>query len=504
MKDPSNLHVKKKIGLFSLKSTVLVTGASVMIVEILGSRLMAPYYGSSTFVWSALIGVILASLSLGYYHGGRMADRNPSFVKLSRIILVSSLLVFIIPFAGEPIIAFTTYIPSKLGLLLAASLLLAAPAYFLGMVSPYAIRLSAEKLDSIGSTAGDLYALSTLGSIVGTMATGFILIPLFNVSTIFYSVGIVLLLSSISLDYQDRKLEKNFMVLVIIGFMLFFPPAYIGTGELVYSEDSSYYRIIVSEEDGKRDLFLDDQLAGSILLDTGYTAYEYINFFELPFFIKPDIKDILMIGAGTLVGPRQILVNHPSSRITISEIDQRVIGVAKDYFFFEQEDNVDINVGDVRLLVKDKNLKYDYIVMDVYNGKYSIPSHLVTREFFSDLAGVMDSSGILLLNLVSHVRGPKSIVTQSIVKTLQTEFKYVDVYHLDEDASNMQNILILVSNEPIPGKKKLSKKLRNTELLDKVYLKSMIRYNVPQLSVDDGIIMSDDYVPIDYLYLSIM
>ena len=80
----------------------------------------------------------------------------------------------------------------------------------------------------------------------------------------------------------------------------------------------------------------------------------------------------------------------------------------------------------------------------------------------------------------------------------------MDVYHLDEDASNMQNILILVSNEPIPGKKKLSKKLRNTELLDKVYLKSMIRYNVPQLSVDDGIIMSDDYVPIDYLYLSIM
>ncbi|MCX6694822.1 MAG: fused MFS/spermidine synthase [Candidatus Altiarchaeota archaeon] len=487
-----------------LKFTVFISGASVMIVEILGSRIIAPYHGTSTYVWSALIGVVLASLSLGYYYGGRMADREPTNKKLSLILLFSAILVSLIPLLSDIILPLTTLLGVRIGSILAPLLLLALPGFLMGMVTPYSIKISAEKLDNIGSTSGDLYAFSTIGSIAGTFATGFVLIPYMKLSTIFFCVALMLLAASILMRFKENKLEQKFLLAAIVLFMLFHSPFYLGGRKLVHMEYSPYNQILVEDDNQTRYMFLDGSAMGAIRLDTGYTAYEYANYFEIPFLMRPGIKNVLMAGEGTGVGAIQIQANHPEAKLTISEIDPRVHEAAKKYFGLNEGPNIRMELNDVRIVARSQREKYDYIILDVFSGRNSVPYHLLTREFFGELEKSLGDDGILLMNVISFVDGPKSVILQSIAKTMRQEFNFTRFYAVNKE-DKITNVIVIASKTPIPEDSELISHAVDTKSVSQTEIVSLLGRGMGDpTAMGDGIIFTDDYSPADHMYMSMM
>src|SRR5256712_1086016 len=169
---------------FLVNIIVFVSGAVLMGLEIVGSRVLAPYFGNSIFVWGSLISVVLAALSLGYYCGGRLSERNPSFGRLLALLLIPGIMISLLPFIYPTVNLWiaTVDFGTRLNPLIASTIFFLVPSVFLGTISPYAIRLAATTVATVGSTAGSLYALSTCGSIFGTLFTAFYLIPAIGVS----------------------------------------------------------------------------------------------------------------------------------------------------------------------------------------------------------------------------------------------------------------------------------------------------------------------------------
>lgn len=196
---------------FLLEIIVFICGAVVMAFEIVGSRMLGPYVGTSIFVWTGIIGVILMCLSLGYYYGGKIADKKPEFKLLALIILLAGLFIGISTLIKDGLleVLLNTFNDVKLISLLATFILFSIPSVLLGMVSPYAVRLKIKSLDKSGSTVGNLYAISTLGSITGTFLAGFYLIPSFGVIFILNQLAIILGISALLLFFVYRKTSQT-------------------------------------------------------------------------------------------------------------------------------------------------------------------------------------------------------------------------------------------------------------------------------------------------------
>lgn len=188
-----------------IKFVVFICGAIVMSFEILGSRVLAPNFGSSVFVWGSLISVFLAGLSAGYYLGGVLADINPSSRKLSLIIIAPGLLLLTFPLYSTPVSdwLFMKDLGIRISPLLASSVLFLVPSVFLGIVSPYTAKLLICSLHTSGKTIGTLYALSTFGSIIGTLITSFYLITLAGVNALIMGQGILLIVLAIPLYFMN-------------------------------------------------------------------------------------------------------------------------------------------------------------------------------------------------------------------------------------------------------------------------------------------------------------
>jgi hypothetical protein len=205
--------------LWSIRLDVFVSGAVVMALEMVGSRLLAPFFGDSVFVWGSLIGVVMTSLALGYYLGGRLADFEPSFRTFSLIIATAGAVIVPIPIFSNTVLeaVLNSGLGERFGPVLASLILLAAPTTLLGMVSPYALRLAASSLKNIGGVSGSLYSVSTGGSIFGTFFTVFVLIPSFGVRSILFALGLVLMATSLlGLAWNQRLSTVLFMVVVLL------------------------------------------------------------------------------------------------------------------------------------------------------------------------------------------------------------------------------------------------------------------------------------------------
>ncbi|MFH0863135.1 MAG: fused MFS/spermidine synthase [Candidatus Altiarchaeota archaeon] len=485
-----------------LAYAAFASGASVMIVELLGSRIIAPFFGSSTYVWSAIIGVILASMTLGYRYGGRLADRKPEPQMLSRILLGSAAFVMLVPLIGEVAAALSLYaFGYSVGALFAPLIILALPAFLMGMVSPYAVRLSVKGVDSVGSTSGDLYAVSTAGSIAGTLACGFVLIPYLHLTTIFYLVCLILLSASFAVGKGASKgrIAGLGAVMVLVA-LLYAPPVISFSGRpVIYSEYTPYSRIAIEEENGVRYLMLDRGFEGAMDLKTGYSAYEYVDYFEVPFLQNPGIKDVLVGGGGAGVGPRQIRANHPDTTVTVAEINPRVNDAAKKYFNLEEDASLKVELRDMRLSVKETGRKFDYVVLDAFNDVSTVPYHLVTGEFFKDVRGALRPGGIFLINMHSPLTGRDSILLSSIAKTLGGEFEHLQIYPLGEDPSSRQNIIVLASGSPFLEGDALLLRVKDTPVIDADRLRKMAAKGRNYTASADGIAFSDDFSPADSL-----
>ena len=380
-------------------------------VEFGASRLLAPYFGTSLYVWGVLIGLILIYLSAGYVIGGRLADRFPRDDYLFQITAWAGLWIGLIPLVSYPILLASQQgfkdlsVGLVAGTLLAVVLLFAVPVILLGCVSPFAIRLLLKNVETGGNTAGRVYALSTAGSILGTFLPVFWFIPTYGTRPTLEGFGLALVLISIAGLWPRRKAFALFALAVILAWI--FLPSGIKppqVGKLLYEKESAYHYIQVVQVDTKTELILNEGQAVHSIYDsqslvTGgpWDYFLIADSFRPAQTTEPAPKDVAILGLAGGTAARQYTAAFGSGvDITGVEIDPEILNVAKKYFHLD-EPNVHPVVDDARYWLDTHAGQYDVVMVDAYRQPY-IPFHLTTREFFSEVRGHLRPGGVAVVN----------------------------------------------------------------------------------------------------------
>jgi spermidine synthase len=490
---------------------VFVGGAVLMALEIAGSRVLAPHFGSSIFVWGSLISVVMAALSIGYYWGGWLSTREPSYAKLAILLSAPGVVIFFLPFIYPSINEWIAM--QDLGVrtspLLACAVLFLFPGVFLGTISPYVIRLAATNLNTVGSTAGSLYAISTAGSIFGTLLTAFYLIPLLGVSNIIHSLGIVMVCLSLVVVPLNRRRRVSSMRAVaamsaLLGLtnMLWTPIAWAKT---LLQKDTFYHRIRIEEDSEARYMYFDRTLQSAMnLKDPMALRLIYSRYTSLGFTFRSDAKKMLLIGLGGGSIPKKVNQVFPNLEIDAVELDPEVIKLAKDYFHVKEHKNLRLHAADGRLFLTRTQQQYDIIMLDAYFTD-AMPFHLATKQFFELAQRKLTPNGIIVANLISAVTGPSGKIVRSFVRTQRQVFPqtYVFAARRPDNVSTdtIQNVIVIATRDK--QRVDIKEIVKRASALDK----SLFPEPIQDIAVayfdkplpEDVPILTDDYAPTDNL-----
>ena len=406
---------------------MFVAGAGSLAVEICASRLLAPYFGSSTVVWANLIGVVLAALALGYWLGGRVADRWPEPRLLGWIVAVAAALVAVVPFVARPLLdagveqldeaSAGAVVGSFLGVLA----LFAPPVILLGMVAPFAIRLALTGVETAGAVAGRLYALSTAGSLVGTFLSALVTIPLFGTQRTLLAVA-VLLGGAASLLAGPRALVVAAASLVLAAVP---PGAVKGSAGLLHEEESLYQYVQVLERaDGRRVLRLNEGVANHSVWRPGevLTGGPWDVPLALPPLVGRPLRTVAILGNAGGTTARAIGRYYPQARVDGVELDPVVSRVGRKWLGLGDNPRLVVHDADARPFLRRSDERYDLVVVDAYRQPY-VPFYLATREFFRLVRERLAPGGVVALN-VAVVPGDDRLV-EGVAGTLAAELPQV-------------------------------------------------------------------------------
>ncbi len=422
---------------FFLFVTVFFTGMAVTAVELTASRLLAPYFGASLFVWTNIIGVVLAALALGYYLGGKLADHKEGQTAqkiLYPIILITGICVSIIPVVGKPIFLFaydaigdrnlSVFIAS----FIATLILFTIPLFLLGMVSPIAARLSLQKIGTAGSTIGALYAYSTIGSIVGTFLPVLVTIPFFGSRETFFLFGGILILLGVA------GLKKmRFFGFTILPLVLFFVPTSLHSHpNLLYEGESVYNYIRVLQDGSGSRILLTNEGEG---IQSLYHPQRILTgqYWDKAIFLpaqNPEGKKFLILGTAGASSARVLHHFYPTLELTGVEIDPLMVEVGKK-FFASGEIPMTLHETDGRIFLQQSAEKFDFILVDAYRDELYIPFHLATKEFFELAKSRLTPSGSMMMNIATV--SPDSELLVLIKNTVTDVFPFT--YELRETGS---------------------------------------------------------------------
>ena len=431
----------------ALAALVFGAGTGTLATEIAASRLLAPYFGSSTIVWANLIGIVLAGLAFGYWLGGRIADRRPEPRLLGLIVLAAAVWVAITPFVARPFLdaAVGNLDDASAGAVIGsffAVLLLFAPAVvLLGMVSPFAIRLAISDVETAGAVAGRFYALSTAGSLLGTFVPALIAIPLIGTQRTLLGTAVLLALSASFL------LGRKVLVLAaVLAALVAVPPGAVkAESGLLHEEDSLYQFIqVVERPGGRRILRLNEGVAVHSVwrADTVLTGGVWDAFLALPPLLGRPLRSVAILGNAAGTTARALGVFYPDARIDGVELDPAVSWVGRKYFGMDDNPRLTVHDADARPFLRRTDERYDLIIVDAYHQPY-VPFYLATREFFRLARERLEPGGILALNVAS-VPGDERLL-DGISGTLTHEFEAVAVW-----PALRFNKILLAFEEPKP------------------------------------------------------
>jgi spermidine synthase len=444
---------KKCMKKYLLEIIVFVCGAVVMILELAGSRIMAPYFGTSLIVWSSLIGLILGALSFGYWWGGKVADKLPNWKTFSGIIFLAAIFVGLTAIFKEPILMFFQGLIKgvKINSILSTLVLFVPASLMLGMVSPYAVRLKIHDVQSSGKTVGNLYAISTLGSIFGTFLAGFYLLAVFGSTMILYILAVTLVLTSIACFVKAELKAKLVVVLILIFFGSGSYAIKLFAAQKIIDVDSAYQRIIIYESKdnatGKQARYLKTDNQGTqsgMFLDNDELVFNYTKFYDFYKFLKPDAKNTLMIGGAAYTYPRHFLQTTTGTRMTVVEIDPKVTELAKKYFRLADDPRMTIVHEDGRVFLNGNQDKFDVIFGDAFKA-ISPPYQLTTKEAVQKIYDSLNDDGAVLVNLISAIDGYKGEFLRAEYATYKSIFPEVQVFAVRNplDNLNSQNLMLV-------------------------------------------------------------
>jgi spermidine synthase len=495
-----------------LALNVLASGAVLLALEILASRIVAPTFGNSIYVWGSLIGTFLAALAVGYALGGRVADRWPTRSGFAAVVFAAGALVVAIPVLAPRVLAeVEAAAPGpRAGPLLACLVLFGPPAVVMGMVSPYAIRLRARAVATLGGVAGTLYALSAAGSIAGSLLASFVLLNLWTVPAIVRGLGGVLLgLGVVSWLAARRAVVAGSAALaaaVVLGVPAArgWTPAPVG---LQHLQDTVYHRITVTDDGGIRYLKLDNYWQSGLDLTTPRrTVFPYADYMHLPVLWAPDARRVLMIGLGGGTVPTRYYEDYPRMTIDVVEIDPAVIRVARTYFAVPDDPRLRLVAEDGRLFVVRSTDRYDIILLDAYLID-TIPFHLATREFFLAARARLQPGGVLASNVIGALDGPRSGLFRAVYRTLASVFPTVYVFPVEWSQwgirEALRNIILVATDRPrLPPQElraQAERARRDPGVTVGGWEQAVGDLYLEPIRVDDVPLLTDDYAPVEAL-----
>jgi spermidine synthase len=485
-----------------LELTVFVCGALVMIYEIIGSRLLSPYLGASTYVWTSLIGVILGALSLGYWLGGKIADKRPDIKVLASVIFLAGGLVSVTILLKDLILSFITQAPIGLELksMLAALLLFAPASVLLGFVTPYAVKLKMSSLEDSGKTVGRLYALSTVGSILGTFLAGFILIPFVGSEKTLYLIGASLIgLSILLAPFALSKVNVAVLVLFVLGIsaneLKYY---YLRQSRDLHDIDTEYSRVQIFKtidphtKKPIRVIANDPHFVQSgTFLDSDDLAFDYNKYYHLLRHFKPDVKKSLMIGGAGYSFPKDYLAKYREAEIEVVEIDPQMTEIAREFFRLKENPRLKITHQDGRVFLNQAEPdQYDAVLMDAFGSLFSVPFQLTTLEAVRHINRVMKEDGVVIFNLGGAIKGDSSRFLQAELKIYRQIFPKVYLFKINADYTDeqLQNLIIVAC------------KKENAAIVmsDDAEISNMLKHLYVEDINSDVEVLTDDLAPVEY------
>ena len=426
------------------------SGMCIMAIELCASRLVAPYFGTSSFVWTNVIGVIMIALAIGYVLGGKLADRKPSLDVLLKLLLAACAFLVLLPFGVFAVVRWLSSLIGNLdssfsfiflGSLSAIALLFSPPIVILGMTSPFLIRIVAQA-DRVGAIAGRIFGISTIGSVVGTFLPVLVLIPAIGTAkTIMIFSAALFVVTALGFIGKTGALLS---LAAVVPLLLPVPEARQTPGK-IYSTESAYQYIEVFDRGSYRFLVYNDAAGFQTVANkrsplTGRNYY-YDYYSLLPFIFDGTPRNALVIGLGGGIIANQFRYFHPQIVMDGVEIDPKVIQIARNYFALRPD--VDVFNQDGRILVNLTKRKYNIVIIDAYTQQIYIPFHLTTVEFFTELKARLSEQGIVAMNVSAP--GVDSPLLQSIMQTLRLVFRHVYLFRIPMSSDN----IVLVSDRSV-------------------------------------------------------
>ena len=479
-----------------LELLVFVVGIATLGSEIAVARLIAPFFGDSTIVWANTIAVVLVALSIGYWFGGRLADRHPNLQGLCLLVLASSVLLGVVPIVAQPLLSVSVdafddvSVGAFAGSLFGVLALVSVPVLMLGAVSPWAIRLKLERVEDSGETAGRMYAISTVGSLVGTFSASLLLIPLVGTQRTFLVYAIVLALVA------ALGLGRRWMLApVAVAALLLVPVGVVKAaeeGEVVHEAETLYqYARVVQYPDGRRQLELNEgQAIHSIWRrDTVLTGNYWDGHLTLPFTLRDDPpRKVAMLGVAGGTVARAYAKYFPDTVIDAVEIDGELFEIGRRWFGLGDRPQLRLHTEDARPFLRRTGERYDFIFLDTYRQPY-IPFYLATKEFFELARDRLAPGGAVIIN-VGHPEGSERL-EQVLTATMGAAFP-----HVTRDAVTDTNTLLMGSTAA-PS----SERLERTAARMPPELRAVARKDADRLApgLRGGEVYTDDKAPVEWL-----
>ena len=416
--------------------TALVTGAVVMALEILGSRLLAPVFGSSLYVWGALIGVILAAMSSGYAFGGWISDRYTDGRVLAALLLFSGSWTFLIAWGKQPILFEIEKLVQdpRLGPCLAATILLAPPAFGLSGVLPAMLRLAVADMDHLGRQTGRMIALSTVGSLVGTWGTAFFLLSwLGSQSLVAWLGGIQVVLGMLWL-MKGTAVRPVLLLLalggsVLLGTLALHPIQRLNTP--IYQEESPYQQVRIRDDEFFRYLILDRTFHATMWKTApGSLFLPYSQMMVASLAWTPEPKRGLILGHGGGSIAKWLAQYWPSLEVDVVEFDPVVVRMAEEYFDYHPPANHQVFVKDGRAFLHATDHMYDVMWIDAF-ARDMIPFHLTTEEFYSLVRKHLNPNGVVAVNLASSGKEGDLARAAAVIQTMKQAFPVLATFAVE-------------------------------------------------------------------------
>ncbi|QRV13935.1 fused MFS/spermidine synthase [Haloterrigena salifodinae] len=429
---------------------VFVSGITSMGIEVLALRIVAPQFGSHIYTVGGIMTVCLAALSLGYWQGGKRAT-DATNREMTWLLLGTAVYMAVVIYASDILLSQTAALalPARYAALPSSIILFGPPTYLLGFISPYAAELSRK--EGTGEASGHVYALGTIGSILGSAATTFVLIPALTVDTIGLVFGITLVATAVAIEAPSLPQKPTFASVGIAVLLVVAtgagPVAFDHRGDVVYHTQTAYQELEVVDDGDVRTMYLDGARHSAMDLEEPKRhVFEYTKYFHLPMLLTDDVEDVdnvLFIGGGGYTGPKDFEQRYDVD-VDVVEIDPQVTDTAEEYFGLEHGENMTSHTIDGKQYLQNTDETYDVIVLDAYK-KDQVPFHLTTVEFMELASDRLADDGVFHANVIAAPSGAAGEFYRAQWKTMDEAFGGTYAFRTS-NTNEIQNIEIAATN----------------------------------------------------------